>query len=94
MPGGTAGSEGRRRTRALTAAFWKLAPRGGGGEVSPETDHRDGCLTACGGMGEWVTVQGGKMLKTELVTSQFLDFSVFILGVSSLELIKSIHHLL
>lgn len=33
------------------------------------------------------------MLKTDLVTSQFLDFSVFILGVSSLELIKSIHHL-
>ena len=29
------------------------------GGVSPETDHRGGCLTACRGMGQWVTVQGG-----------------------------------
>ena len=62
--------------------------------VSPETAHRDGCLTACGGMREGVTPQGGKMLKTDSVTSRFLDFSMFILGVSSLKLIKSIHHLL
>ena len=92
MPGGTAGSEGRGRRRGLRAAL-RGQPHAVGG-VSPETDHWGGCLTACRGMGQWVTVQGGKTLKTYLATSRFLDFSVFILGVSSLKLIKSIHHLL